>query len=529
MAKSRILDADGNPIELAVLTEVHARASLTGVRQVWGQTAATGLTPAGLASLLQAAADGSPNDYLTLAEEMEERDPHYASVLRTRKLAVIGLEPVVEAAGDDAKSQAQAEAVRTLIANPHFETLLEDALDGLGKGYSANEIMWDKGSTWTPKHYEWRDPRWFSWDRITRQQLRLLTEANPSEGEALAPYKFVVHRPKLKSGLPVRAGLARIVAFCWICKAYALKDWMAFIEVFGMPLRLGRYGPGAKPEDIAVLRTAVASIGTDAAAVLPTSMAIEFQKAGEGGGNSADLYLKLCEYLDKQVSKAVLGQTSSSDSQASGLSNGNNQGHNEVRADLLKADAKQLATTINRDLIIPFITLNFGVQANYPRFTLPVLEPEDVTALVGNVAKLVPLGLKVGMSTIRDKIGIPDPDKDEELLGMPAASPGNELQEKLPPAKKPVPAANAAQPPAAAPRDAADDIADRLEELGTAAATALVSPLQRLVASADSLEAIRDGLDTLYPDLPEAELARLLRESMATAWLTGRFDVQAGL
>ena len=366
MAKSRILDADGNPIELAVLTEVHARASLTGVRQVWGQTAATGLTPAGLASLLQAAADGSPNDYLTLAEEMEERDPHYASVLRTRKLAVIGLEPVVEAAGDDAKSQAQAEAVRTLIANPHFETLLEDALDGLGKGYSANEIMWDKGSTWTPKHYEWRDPRWFSWDRITRQQLRLLTEANPSEGEALAPYKFVVHRPKLKSGLPVRAGLARIVAFCWICKAYALKDWMAFIEVFGMPLRLGRYGPGAKPEDIAVLRTAVASIGTDAAAVLPTSMAIEFQKAGEGGGNSADLYLKLCEYLDKQVSKAVLGQTSSSDSQASGLSNGNNQGHNEVRADLLKADAKQLATTINRDLMTMGIELASSLGYEVP-------------------------------------------------------------------------------------------------------------------------------------------------------------------
>ncbi len=33
--------------------------------------------------------------------------------------------------------------------------------------------------------------------------------------------------------------------------------------------------------------------------------------------------------------------------------------------------------------------------------------------------KLVPLGLKVGMSTMRDKIGLEDPGKDEELLVSP--------------------------------------------------------------------------------------------------------------
>jgi hypothetical protein len=36
-----------------------------------------------------------------MAEELEERDLHYSSVLRTRKLTVAGIEPSVEAASDD--------------------------------------------------------------------------------------------------------------------------------------------------------------------------------------------------------------------------------------------------------------------------------------------------------------------------------------------------------------------------------------------------------------------------------------------
>ena len=35
--------------------------------------------------------------YLVLAEEMEEKDPHYASVLGVRKRAVSGITPIVEA------------------------------------------------------------------------------------------------------------------------------------------------------------------------------------------------------------------------------------------------------------------------------------------------------------------------------------------------------------------------------------------------------------------------------------------------
>ena len=62
-------------------------------------------------------------------------------------------------------------------------------------------------ATWQPT-YVWRDPRWFEFDRETLSDLRLRA-ADASQGMPLPPYKFIIHTPQLKTGLPVRNGLAR--------------------------------------------------------------------------------------------------------------------------------------------------------------------------------------------------------------------------------------------------------------------------------------------------------------------------------
>lgn len=394
----------------AELADEIAGASLIGVRRAWNSdTIATGLNPSRLASVLANANEGEAYDYLTLAEEMEEREPHYGSVLRTRKLAIEGLERTVEAADEDDASQTLAEAVRDLISRPEFDRLVSGLIDGLGKGYAACEIIW--GDNFTPADYKWRDPRYFAFARDDAYTLHIRGEDNQA-GETLPPYKFVTHVPTLKAGVPIRGGLARMAALSYMCKIYALTDWMAFCEVFGMPIRVGKYDNGASDNDKAVLRRAVANIGTDAAAIIPASMQVEFIEAATAKGGES-LFENLADWLDRQVSKAVLGQTMTADD---GSSQAQAKVHNEVRLDLLKADAKQLAATINEQLIKPFIDFNFGVQENYPRVVLYVPEPEDIAGLVDGVARLVPLGLKVSQSFLRDKLGIPDPQDEDELL-----------------------------------------------------------------------------------------------------------------
>jgi phage gp29-like protein len=90
--------------------------------------------------------------------------------------------------------------------------------------------------------------------------------------------------------------------------------------------------------------------------------------------------------------------------------------------DILRADGKQLARTTNRDLIKPFVDLNFGPQEHYPQAQLLVADPEDIEALTKGIAQLMPFGLRVKQTEIREKLGLSDPSDDDELLAAPAPS-----------------------------------------------------------------------------------------------------------
>jgi len=67
-------------------------------------------------------------------------------------------------------------------------------------------------------------PNAFRFDRDTGRELRLLDPADLVNGIALAPYKFIVHTPKIRSGLPIRGGLARLAAVAYMCKAWTWRD-----------------------------------------------------------------------------------------------------------------------------------------------------------------------------------------------------------------------------------------------------------------------------------------------------------------
>lgn len=416
-----LVDHRGQPIDFAALREEQAAAQIAGVRSPISEHASAGLTPGRLASILKEAEQGDPMRYLDLAEDMEEKDLHYLSVLGTRKRAVAQLDIKVEAASDSAHDVKLADYVRAWIARDELEDDLIDMLDAIGKGFSDSEIIWDMSERqWWPSRIEHRDPRWFEFDRGDLRTPMVRTESGPVP---LTPFKHIFHIHKAKSGLPIRGGLARAAAWAWMFKNYSVKDWVIFAEVYGMPLRLGKYQPGASADDIKTLRRAVASLGSDAAAVVPKSMDIEFVdgKRGGGVGGGGEVYATLAAYLDQQISKGVLGQTATTDAIAGGHAVGKE--HNLVRGDIMRADAKQLSGTLNRQLVVPMIDLNHGKQTAYPRIVIGLREVTDIAGMTSALKELVPLGLQVQMSEVRDKIGFADPDAGAVLLRMPSAPP----------------------------------------------------------------------------------------------------------
>lgn len=404
-------------VDAAMLSDYQSGGRVMSVRRPSpGISVASTLTPGRLAGILRSAAEGNAQDYFILAEEMEERDLHYSSVLRTRKLTVAGIEPTVVAASDDERDVMLADDVRNLLEAPQVPEMLFDLLDGLGKGVGVCEILWNTRSTlWKPRDYEWVDPRFLKPDRETLRTFNLLTDASPIDGEALSPGKYIVHKPRLKSGLPLRNGLARLVAVMYMLKSFTVRDWWAFAEKFGIPVVVGRYGSNASQEDIKVLIDAISSIASDAGCAIPESMKLEMQETATRGNGGA-LFKEMAEWCDSQTSKAVLGQTMTTDN---GSSRSQADVHDRVRMDIARWDARQLENTLNEYLVIPFIVLNYGPQEHYPRVKLPINEPEDLKALVDALVPLIDRGLKIQASEIRDKFGLAEPEADAEIL-LPA-------------------------------------------------------------------------------------------------------------
>ena len=407
-----------NSVNKKILAEQRATPVANSNRDLWSGGLVAGLTPERLASILDKVRRGDiPAEYLEIAGELEERDAHYRSVLSTRKHAIEGLEMYVQSAGDDKDALAIAEAVTEDIAeHSDMMDLRKNALDALGKGFSVNEIIWNtSGSRWKPDTFIFRDPRWFAYDK--KSGMLSLRDVYGMELFPLDPYKFIIHEPNLLSGKQITSGLSFTALFYWLVKTYDVTSWAAFADRFGYPVRLGKYGRKATKEDIATLKRAVAAIGSDVGAVIPDSMVIDIIESKTTSGTS-EVYEKIAEWSDKQLSKLVLGQTASAEGTPGKL--GDSQDQQAVRQDILKADVRQLEQTLNRDLVIPYVKFNFGTQERYPKLKIKYVEPKNVQLIVDSVTKLVPLGLKVKPQEMNALLGLSSPEKDDEVLTAPS-------------------------------------------------------------------------------------------------------------
>ncbi|WES30755.1 DUF935 domain-containing protein [Varunaivibrio sulfuroxidans] len=399
-----LTDQWGRPMKKSDLARELSAPTLKGVRGLQGGHPAQGLTPGRLAAILREAETGDATRYLEMAEEIEEKDLHYLGVLGTRKRQVAQLELTVIPGGDTQDDLDNADLIRGWLDREELEDELFDILDSVGKGYSVAEIMWDtSGGQWTPTRLIWRDPRWFRFDPMDGVTLRLIGAGGALE--PLAAYKFIRHRTKAKSGLPIRGGLARAAAWGYLFKNFDVRDWVIFAERFGHPLRVGRYGAHATKEEKEVLLSAVANIASDAACIIPQGMELEFIEAKITG--NVDMFEKFADWIDRQISKAVLGQTLTTEVKGGSLAAA--RVHGGVKDDIERADAKELSATLNRDLVRPMIDLNKGPQKRYPKIRIGRADETDLAQMTDSLAKLVPVGLKVSAKQVRDKLGLSAP------------------------------------------------------------------------------------------------------------------------
>ena len=511
MAEPELLDAYGHPIRRMDLTEdVHESRLAPIAHWAYGVSRiARGLTPAGLAQLLDESAESTdPYEYMLLAKAIEERYGHYASVLGVRRRAVSQLEIQVGSADEkSAEAERDAELVRRWTERPEMVDEIDAMLDAVAIGFSVSEIGWETSERdWWPARLAWVHPAYLRLDE-TRTQLRLRDGASPG-GQELAPGKFVELHLRASTQLPMRSGATRLVGWFWLFQAYGLTGWVRLAEIHGLPIRLGRYHGGASEADRHTLLRAASRIGRDAAAVIPDTMSLDLLDH-KGAGTGSDLHLKLLQYMDHSTSKVVLGQTTTTDAISGG--HAVSKEHELVREDIQRADARAVAAVLERVGRL-LVELNHGPREVYPTLRLSAREQVDPDKHSLVVQRGVRFGAAISESDVLQQLGLPkahdDADKLVPLEGFGGGDGGGDDEGAPAAAAAQLGVAQARRRAAADPLDAiADSLADEGWErlldpmiepvLGDARKAPSYTELRkRLVAAVDRMddEALRDAL-----------------------------------
>lgn len=400
-----IYGPNGKPVDRARVEKTLARSQSFPGRNEWQEQIAGGLSPADLASIYQDAAniDGDPSRFLNFAEELEERDGHYAGVLSTRKHAVAGVE--YSFVGQD---KALAEEIASMLKLVMVDAI-DALLDGIGKGYSVVKILWGLNEKrWAITGFEWVDPHWLRW----KGNIPMLLSADGKKTTDLPPFTFAVHLPRLKCGAPIRGGLARRCGFLHLAKSYSLKDWLSLARVYGMPAPTGQYPRGATKEEIDDLLQIVKNLRSYGGGVYPDDARVAFEHSS-AAANGKSMFGDLFEMMNAEMSKAVLGQVGTSDG---GQGNSKQTEMGKVRRDILEHDAKALAITLTRWVVQPYCWLNYGTVENAPVVVPGISSIEDILAFSRSVGELVDVGLPIGVDAVYEHLPIRPAAEGEALL-----------------------------------------------------------------------------------------------------------------
>ena len=494
-------------------------AQVAEIAREYLKSLTNGLNPRKLNRILEAADNGDIVEQHKLFADIEDRDEHIFTELSKRKRALLSLDwEIMPGLAKDARAEKIAEAVREQFDMiPQFEDLVLDLADGIGHGFAALEVEWGQQQKLRiPTALHHRPQGLFA---LAKDRTTLRLRDSTQEGQELWPLGWVLHTHKSRSGYFARYGLFRVLAWVYLFKSYARGDFAEYLEIHGLPLRVGKYPVGSQDKEKRTLLTALQALGHDAAGIIPDGMTIEFVEAAR---SSERPFMAMWEACERGQSKAILGGTLTTQADGKTSTNALGQIHNEVRRDILTSDAVQIASTITQQILLPLAALNCGIDDMrlVPWFRFDTSEPEDLQYLADALPKLSTV-LRIPAAWAYEKCRIPPPEGDEEILTPPAAAPPAGLTAR----HQPVTLNAASEAAEIAPPDQdAIDRADIPGETLQAAAEAMTSALVAELKDGVAPEILLARLGALYPTMDSSALEEMLARAIFVGEVWGRLS-----
>jgi phage gp29-like protein len=496
------------------------------------------LDPSVLARAFAAADQGEITEQAALFELIEEQDAHLFGELAKRRRAVTGLgwqlTPMADATQSEIdRAKELAEMIRGI---PRIEDAQYDLTDAIGKGFAALELNWTPGDVWLPRSGPETDA--IQW--VPQRMFRIPSPLPSGEGpgvrarggsagalqylkdglpEPLIPGRWIIHEHRAKSGYIESSALFRVLAWTYAYKAYDVRDMQRFLEMYGLPLRLGKYPPAIGDKERDALLRAVRSIGHDGAGVVPATMSIDFVQATKTG--TVTDFLSAIAYWEKKQSIAILGGTLTS--QADGKTSTNALGaiHDKVRREIMLHDVRQIEPTLTEQLVKPIALLNgLFPEGRIPKWAYQTEEAPDQERMVKVLKEAVSIGLRIDLDWAHGAMQIPRAAEGATVLKTTAGTPTGKDDDEKTPLKRRAALRRAEQD------DPAMIAADRLQADTAGEMRRMLETIEAMLQGASSLEECHEMLLAAYPDLDADKMIESMTRAFTALDLAGRSEVQ---
>ncbi|TEB09151.1 phage portal protein family protein [Pelotomaculum propionicicum] len=353
-------------------------------------------------------------------EEMEN-DPHVWACLSSRKAGVLTKEWDVLPAGDSPREQEIASFVKSALDDLDMDSLIRQVLDAPFHGYTVHELIWKEArGRWVIDTFKDRPQKYFGFDVNSNLLFKGIFNL---DGELMPGAKFLVARHEGSEKKPYGVRLASKCYWPWLFKKHGYKFWAIFVEKYGMPLAIGKYSPGSSEQDKADLVQALIDLVQDAAVAIPSNSEVDFKSAGEGKERIHQMFMEFCE---SSISKAILGQTLTTQIGETGGAYAAAKVHSGVRDDINESDAKLVMSAINDQPVWWLVDFNYGPQERYPSFVIHYEEEQVQKDRAERDRALVEMGLRIPARYFYTRYNIPEPQDDEPVVAPPALTAGGQ-------------------------------------------------------------------------------------------------------
>lgn len=290
-------------------------------------------------------------------------DSHLTCVIDKRKNAVLCSDIEFRRNGkpDD--------KVNEQIHSPWFNRCIADLLDARFWGFSLLQFY---------RNGEWVDydliPRKHV-DPVRRQILRQQTDIIGTPWETYPDLLFVGDEEDL--------GLLAKAAPWVIYKRNTTADWAQFSEVFGMPIQEYTYETDDEDSRKRALEDAN-SLGALATFIHGKDTELKLVEAGNKTG-SAEVYEKLCERCNNEISKLILGNTLTTESSENGTQ-ALGTVHKKVEDKVAQSDRLYILDILNYDMADIFTSM--GIDTKGGEFCFPEKKDVDMNTKVSILTQL---------------------------------------------------------------------------------------------------------------------------------------------